>query len=45
MHWMDVAAVLGVGGIWLSFFCLQLRDQPLLPLNDPALPVAAEISG
>ena len=45
VHWMDVAAAFGVCGIWLSFFCLQLRDQPLLPLNDPALPVAAEISG
>jgi len=39
LHWMDVAAVLGVGGVWLSFFLWRLRDQPLLPLHDPALPL------
>jgi hypothetical protein len=42
IHWMDVAAVFGVGGLWLSFFLLRLRDQPLLPLNDPDLPLAME---
>ncbi|MGH7790084.1 MAG: hypothetical protein ACRERC_24665 [Candidatus Binatia bacterium] len=40
VHWMDFAAVLGVGGIWLSMFLWQLRDRPLVPLHDPALPVA-----
>jgi len=44
VHWMDVAAVLGVGGLWLSFFLLRLRDQPLLPLRDPALPLEAEVA-
>jgi hypothetical protein len=39
IHWMDVAAVFGVGGLWLSYFVWQLRDRPLLPLRDPALPV------
>jgi hypothetical protein len=39
IHWMDVAAVFGIGGVWLSYFVWQLRDQPLLPLRDPALPV------
>jgi hypothetical protein len=39
VHWMDVAAVLGVGGVWLSFFLWRLRGQPLLPLRDPALPL------
>jgi hypothetical protein len=43
LHWMDVAAVLGVGGVWLSFFLWRLRDQPLLPLHDPALPLEAEV--
>jgi hypothetical protein len=43
LHWMDVAAVLGVGGLWLSFFLWQLRDQPLLPLNDPDLPLHGEV--
>jgi hypothetical protein len=40
LHWMDIAAVIGVGGLWLSVFVWRLRDQPLLPLNDPALPLA-----
>jgi hypothetical protein len=40
---MDVAAVFGVGGLWLSFFLWQLRDQPLLPLNDPDLPLHGEV--
>jgi hypothetical protein len=39
LHWIDVAALLGVGGLWLSYFVWQLRDLPLLPLRDPALPV------
>jgi hypothetical protein len=37
IHWMDVAALFGVGGLWLSFFVWQLRGQPLLPLRDPEL--------
>jgi hypothetical protein len=36
-HWMDLTAVIGIGGLWLSMFVWQLRDQPLLPLRDPAL--------
>ncbi len=44
LHWMDVAAVLGVGGLWLSFFVSRLRGQPLLPLRDPDLPLEAEVS-
>ncbi len=35
IHWMDVAAPLGVGGIWLAVFLRGLRDRPLLPLHDP----------
>jgi len=34
LHWMDIAAVVGLGGIWLAFFLRELR-QPLLP--EPAL--------
>jgi hypothetical protein len=41
VHWMDLAAVFGVGGLWLSFFVWQLRGQPLLPLRDPALQLEA----
>ncbi len=37
IHWMDFAAPVGVGGIWVAFFAWQLRTRPLLPLNDPEL--------
>jgi hypothetical protein len=35
LHWMDVAAPLGLGGIWLAFFLWRLQDRPLLPRHDP----------
>lgn len=41
LHWMDVAAVLGVGGVWLATFLWQLQGRPILPLRDPALPLEA----
>jgi hypothetical protein len=41
LHWMDVAAVLGVGGVWLAAFLWQLQGRPILPLRDPALPLEA----
>jgi hypothetical protein len=33
----DVATVLGLGGIWLWFFAMQLKQRPLLPLGEPKL--------
>ena len=41
LHWMDIAAVLGVGGVWLAAFLWQLQARPVLPLRDPALPLEA----
>jgi hypothetical protein len=35
IHWMDVAAPVGVGGIWLASFLRQLRRVPLFPLQEP----------
>ncbi len=35
LHWMDLAAPLGVGGLWLAAFLWQLGKRPLLPVNDP----------
>jgi len=32
---MDVAALLGFGGLWLAFFAWQLGKRPLIPINDP----------
>jgi hypothetical protein len=39
LHWMDVLIPVGMGGIWLWAFAWQLKKQPLVPLNDPELPV------
>jgi hypothetical protein len=37
VHWMDLAAVLGIGGLWLVLFVRQLRARPVLPLGEPAI--------
>lgn len=34
-HWLYVATVLGVGGLWLTVFVWQLKTRPLLPMGDP----------
>ena len=35
IHWMDVAAVVGLGGIWLFVFARQLKSRALVPYKDP----------
>ena len=35
VHWMDIVAPVGVGGLWLTIFLRQLRRVPLLPLQEP----------
>jgi hypothetical protein len=35
LHWMDLAAPIGLGGLWLAFFARNLADRPLLPVGDP----------
>jgi hypothetical protein len=37
LHWMDVLAPVGVGGLWLATFLWQLGKRPLLPMNDPEM--------
>jgi hypothetical protein len=37
IHWMDLAAPVAVGGIWLALFLRFLEKKPLLPLGDPFL--------
>src|SRR5215216_1260804 len=32
---MDIAALIGFGGLWLAFFTWQLGKRPLIPINDP----------
>ena len=34
-HWLDLAAVVGVGGLWVAAFAWFLRGRPILPVNDP----------
>jgi len=37
LHWLDVGAILGVGGVWLAMFVWQLKGRAFLPLHDPSL--------
>lgn len=37
VHWLDVAAPLAIGGIWLAAFARQLKSRELLPWGDPEL--------
>jgi hypothetical protein len=34
IHWLDLAAAIGLGGIWVAFFAANLKSRPLLPLHD-----------
>ncbi len=42
LHWMDVAAPVGIGGVWLAVFLWQLLERPLLARNDPEFAEARE---
>jgi hypothetical protein len=35
VHWLDLFALVGIGGLWLGTFVGQLKKLPLLPLHDP----------
>jgi hypothetical protein len=35
LHWLDFAAPVGVGGIWMAAFTKRLKSRPLLVRNDP----------
>jgi len=35
LHWIDILAPIGIGGIWLAIFLQYLRGRSLLPLHDP----------
>ena len=45
VHWLDLAAPLAVGGIWLWMFFTQLAQRPLVAFSDPYLREAMESSG
>lgn len=38
--WLDVATLLGLGGLWMACFLFLLRRRPVLPVKDPYLPEA-----
>jgi hypothetical protein len=42
LDWLTVAALIGVGGLWLAVFLWQLGRRPLLAPNDPRLAQALE---
>lgn len=42
IHWMDVTAMVALGGIWVWLFVTNLKSRPLLPVGDPGLAHALE---
>ncbi|MEQ1572821.1 MAG: hypothetical protein ABL993_01110 [Vicinamibacterales bacterium] len=45
VHWLDLAAPLGIGGVWLWMFFTQLRQRPLFASGDPFLREALDSTG
>ena len=37
LSWMDLALLVGIGGVWLWYFVTQLNSRPLLPIRDPEI--------
>ena len=35
VYWTDLAALIGLGGIWLAYFVWNLKSRPLLASRDP----------
>jgi hypothetical protein len=42
ISWMDFVAPVGLFGVWLAYFFLQLEKRPLMPINEPHLVEALE---
>ena len=45
VHWLDLAAPLAIGGLWLWMFLTYLRERPLLAVGDPYLRESLESGG
>ena len=43
VSWLDFAALLGIGGVWLYCFICNLESKRLLPVNDPRFAVATNV--
>lgn len=39
VHWLDFAAPIGIGGIWVATFLMRLKGPALMPRNDPRIVV------
>ena len=37
LSWMDLAAPVAIGGLWIATFAWQLQKRSLVPVNDPQL--------
>jgi hypothetical protein len=37
LHWLDLAALLAVGGLWLLAFVRELKGRSLLPTGEPEI--------
>lgn len=37
VHWLDVAAPVGIGGVWVWFFLNELKKRPVMPVRDPRM--------
>ena len=45
VHWMDLAAPVAIGGLWLWMFFTQLRQRPMLAVGDPYLAESLATAG
>jgi hypothetical protein len=45
VHWLDVAAPLAIGGLWVWMFATQLLQRPMLAFRDPYLRESLQSSG
>ncbi|MCZ6508679.1 MAG: hypothetical protein O7A04_11625 [Acidobacteria bacterium] len=42
LHWLDLAVVVGLGGLWFAVYLRELAKRPLLPVFEPYLKEALE---
>jgi hypothetical protein len=45
VHWMDLTAALGLGGLWVAAFVDNLRRRPLVPVGEPEIRARLEAAG
>ena len=45
VNWTDLAAFLGIGGLWVAWYARQIKGVPLLPQHDPRFAVLSEAAG